>query len=303
MALETESRRTPEVQRKLLVVRLALAVLLGGIVWGIWGFIMDRGKEDPGPKRRVWLNDWEVFVRRHWGPGSFEDEELRAMYIAITAKDFAGVESLLNRGVSPNVVDNDGTTPLLLAFRHDEEIFRLLLERGAKSDVPIHVEFATQGLVPPGESVLTLAVATDGDWFEILKDYPFDVNTRGHKENTLLHRLIPGNVPLAKKLERMEWLIERGADLHLENAHWETPLGTALRSVVAMPLLEPLIENGGTPRDRKKFESMLEFLRQRAYPGPSVPEYETTAYKEVLDRLQEIYAAEYGSVPGAGGDQ
>jgi len=215
---------------------------------------LDTAKSPPA----VFLTEWEA-LRRNWTAGSFEAPDLRALHEAIAAHDADAVSTLLARGVSPNIQRDDGTTPLLLAFRHDAKIFRLLLDAGADPSIPIHVEFRNYGLIPPDESVLTLAAAMDGPWFEILQEYPIDVNHRGHDEKTVTHRLLEGIVPWKQKIQRLLWLIENGADLHLENRFHEPPL------------------------DREKFGRLIEFATRHSNPSP-----------QAVDRLKVEYQRQFG---------
>lgn len=241
--------------------------------------------------------EWKMYVRRRWTAEHFADQDLKAMFAAITSKDLNAVQRLLDRGISPNLSHSDGTTPLLLAFHYDIAIFRLLLSRGADPSVPIHVEFHTHGMINPGDSVLFLSVFMDGNWFEVLTDYQFDINTRGYRDDTLMHRLIDGLISRELKIARVNWLIDNGINLHLKNKFGDTPLYHALKRLYGVALLEPLIENDGTPHTREEYIDMLSYVRRGVKPHDNKTSGTLTTREETLQLLENKYLSKYGEHP------
>ncbi|MFH1302124.1 MAG: hypothetical protein ABIK07_13770 [Planctomycetota bacterium] len=219
---------------------------------------------------------------------------MKKIYTAIESHDLAKVTELLKHGVSPNITAEDGTTPLLLAFRYDEPIFRLLLDAGANPGIPVHVKFPTAGILLPGESVLTLAAAANAPWFEILTEFPMDVNHRGYRGDTVTHRIVHALALPPVKMPRMEWIVKHGADLSLKNEDNETPLIMSLHGGPIM--VNFLVDAGGTPDDRNEFERIIRLFQERVTRAKQKSDQPLASmYASILEHLYQAYRAKFGT--------
>ncbi|KAI0280250.1 hypothetical protein BC826DRAFT_1112292 [Russula brevipes] len=119
---------------------------------------------------------------------------------------------LLNHGADVNLEDEDGTTPLVLAYRdRNLEAMGLLLEHGANPDAQYD-----------GCGSISHDAVSGGNTevMELLLQHKADVHIRGTDEDkwTLLHWVFGLNAKL------VQILLDHGADINAQDAHHKTPL-------------------------------------------------------------------------------
>lgn len=150
------------------------------------------------------------------------------------------VELLLDRGVDPELEDNQSRTPLDYASRGDAfGAAELLLDRGANTRgsnragvTPLHSATAADGVATarlllerganacgPTESGTPLHMARSVDMAAMLLDSGVDVSVLDKNRATPLHRT--GNPEVA------QLLLHRGADIEATDSYGDTPLHSA----------------------------------------------------------------------------
>jgi len=122
---------------------------------------------------------------------------------------------LLDAGADPNAGDGVCTCLHGAAAGGENRTVRLLLSRGANSNVRDS----------KGQSPIVLAAA-EKQWFcvEILLANGADPNIPGDQKNTALHRAASSGEP-----EVVSMLLEHGAQVDATNAHGQTPLDLAVK--------------------------------------------------------------------------
>ena len=149
-----------------------------------------------------------------------------------SARSFRRVGRLLTSGVSPNVVDADGTPALMAAtlFANAETV-ELVLKRGAdpnKADAS-------------GSTALMWAVS-DEDKVRLLVARGANVNAKSTTERTPL--LVAASLPRTAAVLRI--LLDRGADLRAQDRAGATALALAVRSA-DVDVVRFLVERGLDP--------------------------------------------------------
>jgi ankyrin repeat protein len=128
---------------------------------------------------------------------------------AVRDGETAKVMRLLDRGVDPNVGDDEGCTALHLAANFSPEIVRILVERGANVNAR-----CIYGLTPLHHAgSLEIAV--------FLVEHGADVNARDKNGRTPLHSVALFNM---EDIEIARFLISRGAEVDARDASGRTPL-------------------------------------------------------------------------------
>jgi len=128
--------------------------------------------------------------------------------------DVKRVRKLLEKGVSPNVRDEYGSTPLhKAAFRGHVKVVKLLLEHGADPNIQNKV-----GWTP----LHAAAFKGHVDVARLLLERGVDPNVRNDNGDTPLH-----DAAYKGHFDVVELLLERGADPTVKNKDGETPLDLA----------------------------------------------------------------------------
>jgi ankyrin repeat protein len=151
-----------------------------------------------------------------------------ALCRAIEANDLDEIDRLVAAGANVNALGKGNMTPLLWAFPDNNlPRFKRLLEHGADPNVVVESDFGTIGnkrvnvtgsmrrAIHPGDSVTTLSAGTDfPGYFQTVMQHGGDPNIHnrfGHESP--LHIVIKAFIPIPEKKERLQLLIEKGADL------------------------------------------------------------------------------------------
>ena len=188
--------------------------------------------------------------RAGWTPQDFfmEDEAVRACE-AISARDQAQLQKLIDGGADVNLTGKAGFTLLHWAFVNDNlEAFRLLLKSGAEPDKkltrPVFVPSSTQFQV--GDSILFTCLRSSWkrgqlEFFFAALDHTREKDPRDSAGNTLL--LIAAN-PLWSGIgdrDVLATIIDFGVDLNAQTKDGETAAMVAVsldRPQFALQILE-----------------------------------------------------------------
>jgi ankyrin repeat protein len=170
---------------------------------------------------------------------------------AIQRNDRASVVAALEAGANINACGRSNMTPLIWAYPYwDGELLPLLIEHGAKADVAVQDELNTRGVIKAGDSAATLAARARGDMLKHVLQSGVDPNTVNAKGDSLLHLVLKGAGP--NKRERLDWLIEHGADLNQYGANGGTPAMTAVAWMQQYDLALHLLKAGADPMAYRK---------------------------------------------------
>ena len=160
------------------------------------------------------------------------DTSRDALFLALQRGASGEVGRLLASGVSPNLVDADGTPALMAATLFaDAETVELLLKRGAdpnKADAS-------------GSTALMWAVS-DEEKVRLLVARGANVNAKSTTERTPL--LVAASLPRTAGVLRI--LLDRGADLRAQDRAGATALALAVRSA-DVDVVRFLVERGLDP--------------------------------------------------------
>jgi len=131
---------------------------------------------------------------------------------AIDFGDMAKLRSMLKNGFDVNQSGSDGMSFLLWAFAGDRfNEFALLLEEGAKSDVPTQSELGSKRIYRIGTTIAHLSAAHDSPkWFNELVKHPLNPNVMGAskwegRSESLFEAVVMSRC--RDKAERMEVLL------------------------------------------------------------------------------------------------
>ncbi len=157
----------------------------------------------------------------------FDDPQVIALCEAIEANDLAEIDRLVAAGADVNAQGKGKMTPLLWSF-FDNKLarFKRLLEHGADPNVVIESDFNTRGAVSAGDSVTHMACKTAfPGYFEAVFEHGGDVNLQltsrvGLHDTPLFSVIKFGN---AKKKQKIQLLLDKGADINYMNGAWATP--------------------------------------------------------------------------------
>ena len=237
---------------------------------------------------------WETELTGPAGIEAARDEEWRAL-AGVPDRKLELVRALLARGADPNARaekpprrigfggrrDAEGATPFFLAaMAGDSDLMRVLIEHGADPRLP-NARNMTPLMVAAGvgrrlaESSVTPAralAATQAVW-----DLGgVDVNAASDTGDTALHGA--GNIGSAALVQ---FLVDRGAAVHVENRRGRTPLSQAA-GTPAEALLRELAAEAGTAEQGPS-----------ASPQPALPRSTRAADSERAGGLQEIQPGHY----------
>src|SRR5439155_8938421 len=168
------------------------------------------------------------------GVSAQTDTSHDALFAAIQRGAAGEVEHLLKAGVSPNVVDADGTPALMAATMFStEQIMQLLLEHGVDAN----------RVGASGTTALMWAIP-DLEKVRLLLEHGANVNARSETERTplLVAASFPGTVDV------LRLLLDRGADLGAQDRSGATALSLAVRSADA-GVVRFLVEKGLDPNE------------------------------------------------------
>jgi len=191
-----------------------------------------------------------------------KDKNCRGASAIHFAKDPQTVQFFLDQGVKINSKDNEGDTPLHYAIKRSDDlnIIKFLLDHGA--DVNSRNQ---AGSTPFHHAVtITYGLEINMDIIKILLDHGADINSKDRKGNTPLHYVcsefpfdyyLPDNPKVhttfyrecfCKKcqLERLEYLIARGANINAQNEMGQTVLHLAAIEHADEDVIEYLTKHG-----------------------------------------------------------
>src|SRR5215831_4020678 len=178
---------------------------------------------------------------RLFGAGQSSTESL---FRAIQTADNAAVKRLLNAGIDANAKDPDGTPALMAATLFaDAQAIQLLLDRGADPN-------ATNGV---GATALMWAVP-DLEKTKLLVARGADVSARSanlQRTPLLVAASYPGSVAV------LQFLLDKGADLHARDRAGTDALGRAARSA-DLETVRFLVERGCDPNQPAPGRSAIE---------------------------------------------
>jgi len=97
---------------------------------------------------------------------------------AIIRGNIREVERMIENGIDVNTKDDFGDLPLIVACQQSYEMFELLLNKGAKTDIL------------DGEGKFPLMYAIELDKINLLLKKGADPNFKGKDGNTALHHLV-----------------------------------------------------------------------------------------------------------------
>lgn len=195
-----------------------LAEKVPGLGFGNWEEILENDK-----KNTTLIIDFLLKQGASLKTGDTEREDT-LLHVAATNGLVTLIEALLNSGVALNVQDKKGETPIIRACKRGQhKVFELLLKHNADLSLKDN----------DNNSAITLAqkyaIENGDDKFEkILVEHNIelplklgetDVNEVDKKGNTALHLALYDGT-----FERVKQLVERGANVNLQNKQGKTAL-------------------------------------------------------------------------------
>lgn len=133
---------------------------------------------------------------------------------AVEANNSRNAETLLRQGANPNVLLNDGSTPLTYSIvRNNASVVDVLLRNGSDPDK----------IDKNGETPIILALKNKNDpLVRMLVVHGANINTRDSRLRTPLMLSV-----IMEEPELAEWLIDRGADINLRDSRDRDALSIA----------------------------------------------------------------------------
>ncbi|KAK3690255.1 ankyrin repeat-containing domain protein [Podospora appendiculata] len=131
--------------------------------------LRERLKASPAQSSAKWSSIWPLFFE-HGADVNLTDELGKGpLFYAVEARLAPLVRALLEKGADVNALSKNGETPVCFAATSSEEILRMLLEKGADSDL---------GTYEMGRTALMQAADSDegGQQLEILLEYSPDID-------------------------------------------------------------------------------------------------------------------------------
>ena len=232
----------------------------------------------------------------------FKDSKVIKLCKAIEANDLDEMERLIKAGADVNAQGKGNMTPLLWAFPDNKlDRFKLLLKYGADPNIVFESDFNSKGYILPGWSVTHLAGSTKftGYLEEVLQNGA-DLElkhekTKAYTVDSLLHVVIKADVP--DKVERIQMLIDAGADLNHIGGSDRTPTATAIARSGQYHIALMLLEAGADPtvyaeRSNKRLVHAVvsEERRIRSWTKESKADYEKIV-KILIDQGESLEEA------------
>ena len=223
-----------------------------------------------------------------------KDKNSRGASAIHFAKDPQTVQFFLDQGVKINCKDDEGDTPLHYAIKrsNDLNMIKFLLDHGANVNSK-----NSAGRTPfHHATAITHSLEVNMDVIKILLDHGADINSKDRKGNTPLHYVcsefpfdycVPDNPKVhatfyrgcfCKKcqLERLEYLISRGANVNAQNEMGQTALHLAVIEFAGDAVIEYLTKHGAD-------------LNLRDRNGKTVLDLVQEIHNERFERLQKAY--------------
>jgi hypothetical protein len=179
----------------------------------------------------------------------FDDPQVIALCKAIQADDLKEIDRLIAQGANVNAIGKDNMTPLLWAFP-DEKIdrFKKLLEHGADPNVLVKSDLGTRSVIMPGTAVTHLVCKTS------FPGYFEEVFAHGGNPNLIMSAY--NDAPLFLLLtsgtasqQRIQTLIDKGADLNYRNGTGTTPAAQAVSWGGQYEVALMLLKAGADPHE------------------------------------------------------
>lgn len=177
-----------------------------------------------------------------------------SLFDAVAKGDLKKIESLLKRGVNPNIRDKDGQTPLHnAAYLGHVAVAKLLLEHGADIHARDNANWTPLHDAASGGHV---------DVVKLLLEHGADPNIKDKNGNTLLHwAAYKGYFDVARLL------LERGVDPNAKNKDGDTPLHDAA-SGGHVDVVRLLLEHGADPTVKNRDgKTPLDLAMEAGYDG------------------------------------
>jgi hypothetical protein len=164
-----------------------------------------------------------------WEPEDyFDDPQTIALCKAIEADDLSEIDRLVAGGANVNAQGTAKMTPLLWAFPDNKLArFKKLLEYGADPNVVIDSDFNTRGAMRAGDSVTHMSCKTTfHGYFEAVFAHGGDPNLKrtsviGVNDSPIFSVIKSGG---RNKMEKIQLLLDKGADINHMNGAWATPV-------------------------------------------------------------------------------
>jgi uncharacterized protein len=179
----------------------------------------------------------------------FTDPQVIALCHAIEAQDLEEIDRLVAAGTDVNAKGKGNMTPLLWAFPDNKpERFKKLLEHGADPNVLVTQDFNTGPAgIQPGDSVTHMAAKSWFHHFKYVMEHGGDPNLVHPKyHETPLFSVITGSG--GQREERIQLLIDKGADLDYVSGTGATPTIQAVSWGGQYRFALMLLEAGANPR-------------------------------------------------------
>jgi ankyrin repeat protein len=159
----------------------------------------------------------------------FDDPKVVALCDAIEANDLAEIDRLVAAGADVNAQGKGKMTPLLWAFPGNHlERFKRLLEHGANPNVIVESDFGTRGQILSGTSITHMATETTfPGYFDAVFAHGGDPNLEQKTKalgrgDTPIFTVVMSPVP--NKKEKIQFLLEKGADINHLDGSGETAM-------------------------------------------------------------------------------
>lgn len=150
------------------------------------------------------------------------------LHLAIIHQNLTIAKELLNAGTDPNLQDNDGNTPIILAaFYHNTEIVDLLFNLDVNIDLTIKNNKGWTALIA-GCNNDAPAYCSNQEIITKLINKGISINEKDNNGNTALN-MVSNNINDYSKLI-ITILLEAGADPNIEDKMGDTPLINIARS-------------------------------------------------------------------------
>jgi len=177
-----------------------------------------------------------------------------SLFDAVAKGDLKKIESLLKRGVNPNIRDKDGKTPLHnAAYLGHVAVAKLLLEHGADIHARDNANWTPLHFAASGGHV---------DVVRLLLEHGADPNIKDKNGYTPLHWAASGG-----HVDVVKLLLERRANPNAEDKDGRTPLHVAVYNG-HVDVVKLLLERGADPTVITRYgNTPLDLARARGHDG------------------------------------